>query len=443
MSVHFTEGFAPVVEDLDLKRPGIIKQLAIEILASQNSNWSLHFPQSTNDITNLFVIKYTLRKDEVTRDVLIEFYRPLYVEKLSEDKKTVTQDTNKSNYYYCEVVFGTGQYTPPNNDSDRDANGNYKVRGSFEEDKSSVRSRFSWFRSNTSSVIKKWLPVYYWVSVNSERITIILSGDKSANSKDRLISFGYIGKVKPFKDSESQELGNFGVTVSSDLVPGDYLTLEEITRFSDKTGTGVTDICMLETYTGYPMQAHYASFTTPDEFVDKKLEGPSAYTKKYHMSPVYVFHSYDGYRGELYGVVACDRSTVVHMDDLIHKYDALEANIDSYVISDEQPDENPVKGQIYLDSGDARVYEFNGTDWVVIKSYQEGERVFNLDRTKIYKVINDNGLKLDEGKSPVGLQLQDIYKVYLVSAPYSVLNNATNVMYGLAMLKSAFEDVPV
>jgi hypothetical protein len=82
------------------------------------------------------------------------------------------------------------------------------------------------------------------------------------------------------------------------------------------------------------------------------------------MSPVYVFHGFDGYRGELDGVIATDRSTVVNLDDLIHKYNAATG-------AETSPD------------------------------------------------------------------TQDVFKTFLVSAPYSMLNNSTNVLYGIAVLKSS------
>ena len=181
-------------------------------------------------------------------------------------------------------------------------------------------ARYSWFMSNTTSTIKSWLPVQYWVSVTEDSISMIVSGDASASFQDRLISFAYFGKIKPFTDpcsgtevagQLSDPTGNFGMCVSSDIAP----TYSD--RYSDKTGTGVVDIVMLKTASGFPMQAHNVAFTTPDEFVDKSLEGPSAWTRKYHMSPAYVFHGFDGYRGEIDTALVTDRSAIVHLDDMV------------------------------------------------------------------------------------------------------------------------------
>ena len=356
MAVYFNEGFAPVSRYDNVA--GILQKLASEITASANANWSIHFPELPANITNLLVLKHTLGSGGNTRDVYVEFHQPVNVQQLDEGGNNVSDIIGRPNNYYMEVVYGTGIYTAPIDDED-----GFYDKGTWEEDKASVRARFSWFRADTESTIKKWLPIQYFISITDERIAFVLAGDASANKLDRIIGFAYLGQIKPFNNSKGNILNNFAVTVSSDVPPGEYLTNEEKTRYSDKTGTGVTDICMLGTYTGFPMQSHMPAFTTPDEFVDKQLEGPSSYTDKYHMSPVYVFHGFDGYRGELHGVVATDRSTVINKDDLIHKYNSI-------TNTEENPD------------------------------------------------------------------TQDIYKVFLVNAPYSILNNGTNVMYGLAILKS-------
>jgi len=360
MAIYFTEGFAPVLTDGLAE--GLMTQLATDILASANANWELAFPNAgVDDAANLALIKnvFTLKKTlgtGTTRDVYLEFHKPEYVQEPNVDG-TLLENTVNENYFYMEVVYGYGTYTDPVEiDADNDA------PGTWETDKGCVRSRFSWFKSDTLSNIKSWLPVQYYLSVSDERIVVVLAGDASANKDDRLISFGYFGETKPFDVNFGADISNFAITTGSDKPPSEYLLEEEKTRYSDKTGTGVTDINMLQTYTGFPMQAHYPAFTTPDELLDKKLEGPSQYTKKYHMSPVYVFHGFDGYRGQLEGVIATDRSTVVNLDDLIHKYNATTG-------------------------------------------------------------------------SEVNPDTQDTYKTFLVSAPYSMLNNATNVLYGLAVLK--------
>jgi hypothetical protein len=304
-------------------------------------------------------MKHTLGTDPNDKDVYLEFYRPKFIEAPNPGKTALVVSADP-NYFYMEVVYGTGTYTAP---TEKDVDDVFTEPGSWETDKGSIRSRFSWFKNDTEANIKSWLPVQYWMSINDKRIAIILAGDASANKNDRLISFGYFGETKTFTGSTERATANFAVTVGSDMAPGEYLLNEEMERYSDRTGTGVTDINMLQTFTGFPMQAHYPAFTTPDELIDKKLEGPSQYTGKYHMSPVYVFHGFDGYRGQLDGIIATDRSTVVNLDDLIHRYNA------------------------------------------------------------------ESGAEVDP-------DTEDIYKTFLISSPFSLLNNSTNVLYGIAMIKS-------
>jgi hypothetical protein len=80
------------------------------------------------------------------------------------------------------------------------------------------------------------------------------------------------------------------------------------------------------------------------------------------MSPIYIFHAYDGYRGELMNIIATDKSSVSNKDEMIHKYNAATGTEDN-------PD------------------------------------------------------------------TQDTYKVFLVTAPFCFLNNSTNVLNALAILK--------
>lgn len=264
----------------------LLKQLAKDITnAGMDSNWILFTPSSIMDIVDIFVIKKIVNNTEF----FIEFFNPDY----------------ENNHYYMECRFGVG-YQPSEF---------AHTAGQFKAYSGSVRSRFSWFRSFTHTSVKPWLPVKYWLSINSERIVMVLNGDPSANFKDGLTSFGYFGSITPYKNSVIIP-ENFGINTSSDVSPLEYLTQEELNRYSNFTGTGVTDFCLYKTSTEYPFQTHFVSFTSADEFVNKRLEGPSNYTKGYHFSKVNVGHSYDGYRGLLSGVSVGDSSAVNNYEEL-------------------------------------------------------------------------------------------------------------------------------
>lgn len=364
MTVQFKESFAQVVsyDDVD----GLLRQMATEIVAMglllnpTSPQWKLHFPATAAEVKNLMVLEYIIEEPGAgtgTKSVFIEFYQPMFIDALDEEE-LVREPTTKSNFHYMYVTYGTGTYLNPTSD-EFDI---FSSPGTWEVDKSSVPARWAWYKADSLSVIKRWVTIQFWISLTADNLQIVLSGDLSGSKADRLVSFGYFGRGKPFNNSKERWQANFGITTGSDIHPALYLTKEERERYSDNTGNGVTDINMLETYTGFPLQGHLAAFTTPDEFIEKKLEGPSSYTDKYHMSPVYVFHPFDGYRGELLNVIATDRSSVVNKDEMIHKYNLAT----SY---EEYPD------------------------------------------------------------------TQDIFKVFTVNSPYSFLNNSTNVMYALAILK--------
>ena len=368
--------------------------------------WELAYPESIGAISDHAVIKHQVINGPTG---YFEFKREPVVQVMSRYTNT---EITKDNYFSITCKMGTN-YDPLTN--------------KWATDSDSIPARYSWFMSDTRSNVKEWLPVQYWISITPKRVSTVLSGDPSASFDDRLISWAYFGEIKSFEGALPDSQGNLAMVVSSDESPFVYLernpvsailsspasagtntievsdttnmyvgqnliiadesatreivTVDSISgtsvtltknlvydheisesvineplihKYGDKTGTGVVDITMLKTASGFPFQAHYPSFTTPDEFVDKALEGPSAYTKKYHMSPIYVFHGYDSYRGELDGVAVTDRSSIVHLDDMIVDKD---------------------------------------------------------------------------------LPTEKVYKSFLVNAPYSIFNNASNSLYAIAILK--------
>ena len=249
-------------------------------------------PQDQIDaLTNKFVIKTTT---SLGLTVFVEFMKP--------DMVTV-DSVEIPNNYFVKTRFGHS-YDPETD--------------TWGEDAVSEYAEWAWFRRNSEATVKDWLPISFWMYLSSDTIATVIMGDPNANFDDYLISFGYFGTVKGFEGADPDTEGNFGMTVSSDIVP-DYPR-----TYGDKTGNGVTDVCMLKTRSGYPFQAHVLSITTPDEFVDKHILGPSNWTHKYHMSPAYMWHGLDGYRGELDAVIVTDRSSVVHQDELIINKDSVD-----------------------------------------------------------------------------------------------------------------------
>lgn len=88
------------------------------------------------------------------------------------------------------------------------------------------------------------------------------------------------------------------------------------------TATAVNDVSMFKTRSGVYNQRHYASFITPEEYMRKDAFNPSRWTGKFHLSPTYIVHGYDGYRGWLKDTVIVDNTSIVHLDELIVNKDS-------------------------------------------------------------------------------------------------------------------------
>lgn len=107
--------------------------------------------------------------------------------------------------------------------------------------------------------------------------------------------------------------------VLRDQLTGAVVEVRLPSNWGVNTGTGVNDVVMYKARSGDGTfyQRHQVSFITPEEFMKKDAFNPSRWTNKFHLSPMYIVHGYDGYRGWLKDVVAVDDSSIVHLDELI------------------------------------------------------------------------------------------------------------------------------
>lgn len=210
-----------------------------------------------------------------------------------------------------------------------------------------------------------WLPnkkrrpdylVAYTMSVNNDRVIIVLEGDPSPNIHGFYRSFGYIGKIVPF--NQYDHAGNFGVTVGmgdlrtdmtgytkndvlTDLNPNVYA------KYGEYTSNGMDSMSMLRTRSNVLFQRYYPAFIThlPNYpsvgtlppglsklIVDADGFQKSLWTGKYHASPIYLVHQAEGYRGYMDGVVAIYDHNLVNRDELI---------VDTEILKD---DANPSLG---------------------------------------------------------------------------------------------------
>lgn len=174
-------------------------------------------------------------------------------------------------------------------------------------------------------------PVYVYLNVSNNKLAMVLVADPAVNFNDYRKSFLYAGAIKPFKFNENDVVGNILLTAGA--VSAEPTNPLNGYNFGVYTSFGNNTMQMLKTKSGIEFQKHYAAFITQappkgKAFVDSVLGDTglelekqgfqaSRWTNKYHMSPVYVVHPYEGYRGSLDSVVALPKHNILHLDELI------------------------------------------------------------------------------------------------------------------------------
>src|SRR5690606_13479109 len=109
-----------------------------------------------------------------------------------------------------------------------------------------------------------------WLSVNNNRVCIVIEGDPSPDIDAYYRSFAYIGKIIPFNDSD--QYGNFGITVGmgdldtnkTGFVPDDIKQDKnpQYSGFGRYTSNGMYSFSMLRTRSQVLFQAYYPAFIT-------------------------------------------------------------------------------------------------------------------------------------------------------------------------------------
>lgn len=223
-----------------------------------------------------------------------------------------------------------------------------------------VSPPYHFFYGRNSTV--NWLPnkkrrpdylVNYSLSINNDRVALVIEGDPAPDIHGFYRSFGYIGRIKPFNEYDYP--GNFGVTVGmGDVDPAvTGFTINDIKEetnptyagWGEYTSNGMYSMSMLNTKSNVYFQAYYPAFLTqlpnypsvgtiPPELsrlvLDKNGFQKSEWTDKYHASPIYLVHKAEGYRGYLDGVVAIHDHNLINKDELI---------VDTGIPKDEQQPE--------------------------------------------------------------------------------------------------------
>lgn len=206
-------------------------------------------------------------------------------------------------------------------------------------------TRFFYGRDTSISWLasKKRRPDYsvnYYLSVTNDRVLIVLEGDPSPSINNYYRSFGYIGKIVPLSDTDHTD--NFGITCGmGDLetsMTGFTLSNiseklnKEYSKWGEYTSNGMYSFSMYNTKSKVKYQAYYPAFLThlpnytdvgtipphlSSLILDEDGFQPSIWTDRYHVSPIYLVHQAEGYRGYMDGVVAIHDHSIVNLDELL------------------------------------------------------------------------------------------------------------------------------
>lgn len=165
--------------------------------------------------------------------------------------------------------------------------------------------------------------VYWYMDVKPDRVVVVFEGDPALGlDYSQRVSWMYAGKIIPFNEDDIE--GNFALTCGANFQGYDDEKQEEtgFTRdltWGDYTGNGMNDIIMWKTSSGLPFQEHHPSIVTHTSKARISRFNESNWTRKYYMSPIYVVHGEDGFRGYLDGVLAVHNESIVNRDELLVK----------------------------------------------------------------------------------------------------------------------------
>jgi len=284
---YFSEASVPVSD--------IIKTLVKELVESASAEyaWKLVTPTTVDKAVHSAILSTTTTFNET---FYLKISRPVTGAGTPSESFPLT---------YLELAVGT-EYDVATTD--------------LKPGKVSPSTKFSWYHDNIDPSVKSWLPVTYWLNVTKDAVNIVFRGDPSGDIypyEKFLTGYAYIGSVTEIESGQAEDTtGNFGITATSSTMPN------LLTTYGPRTGTGVTDVCMVATKSGMPYQPHYPSFYTANPYMDKlKVEGSRWNNQKHQFSDVTLVHPVDMERGKLQNVLVGDDGSLFDNDKLVYKQD--------------------------------------------------------------------------------------------------------------------------
>ena len=234
------------------------------------------------DISDINEYGSSTGEDQATVSMYVEFSMPpvtLNVE--------TGQWTKYKNYYYFECrmfdVLDEATMAPLANVLDE--NGYVDTYNSH----TSEWSRFSWFKDfgeqlkdlydadpsigdiedgliydkTPTAGLFGTLGIEFFVSINNDRIAMVLVGDPTVDYDNYLISFGYFGKIDNFEGSVNDTVGNFALTTSSAETPCRIYKRTDFEMAITKPLDLATDINVIVQQPEVDLEPEYGGTVTP------------------------------------------------------------------------------------------------------------------------------------------------------------------------------------
>jgi len=163
--------------------------------------------------------------------------------------------------------------------------------------------------------------IYLWGNANKDRIMMFLLPDPAPNPTKVFYTPLYLGRISTIGQAPKRNMIiAAGTRLVDEIATTPALRLGRYSvDYGENTGNGNSGIVMQQSIGGAYYQQYYLSFITHDGMMESSAESrfnPSAYTGKYHISPIYVVHPNDGYVGRLDEVYAVHPKNISQMDEL-------------------------------------------------------------------------------------------------------------------------------
>ena len=178
-------------------------------------------------------------------------------------------------------------------------------------DQSSAWSRLAWYKASSTAKLNlnEDMAISYFMNFTQEYWNLFVQGSAAFDSDytNYIISpmmFGLLDKYEGAINSE--ETYNCYFTVGSDKIG----TVNN--KWGENTATGITDVMIDKTLSNVPFQAHYPSFHTVPEFMNKHYVNVSTETAAEQVGEIILYHPVEKARGK---IIKVERENIKGISD--------------------------------------------------------------------------------------------------------------------------------